>query len=63
MNHDYAHCLDFCDDCPKECFRAKLVREMWMYGNLAPYVFNRPISWMHLKGTEECKRKKIGVTE
>lgn len=24
MNHDYAHCLDFCDDCPEECFRAKL---------------------------------------
>ena len=20
MNHDYAHCADFTDDCPKDCF-------------------------------------------
>ena len=37
MNHDYAHCADFKDDCPKKCFRAKLVRDLQKYGKLAPY--------------------------
>ena len=28
MNHDNAHCLDYKDDCPKECFRGQLVRDL-----------------------------------
>lgn len=28
MNHDYAHCLDYEDDCPKNCFRGELVRDL-----------------------------------
>ena len=56
MNHDYAHCADFKDDCPKKCFRAQLVRDLQRYGKLAPYAINFPVSWMHLKGTDECKR-------
>lgn len=48
MNHDYAHCLDCKDDCPEECFRAQLVRDLKNY----PY----PVSWMHLEDTEECQR-------
>lgn len=47
MNHDYEHCLDFERNCPKECFRAKLVRDLDRIG----------ISWANLKGTEECMRK------
>ena len=28
MNHDYAHCLEFEDDCPENCFRAELSRDL-----------------------------------
>ena len=28
MNHDYVHCLDYTEDCPEECFRAMLVRDL-----------------------------------
>jgi hypothetical protein len=62
MNHDYAHCMDYTDDCPKDCFRAELVIEAlskrWAVG------------WAHFKGNEpaaECReyeRQKQGrVTE
>lgn len=53
MNHDYAHCLDFCDDCPKACFRAKLSRDL---ENIPIWY---PVSWMHFKGTEECNKKEV----
>lgn len=52
MNHDYAHCADFEDDCPKECFRARLARDL---ENVPTWY---PVSWMHLKGTEECKKEE-----
>lgn len=52
MNHDYAHCMDYTDDCPKECFRAELVREAlgkhWAM-----------IDFAHFRGTEECKQKDV----
>ena len=52
MNHDNAHCIDFKDDCPEECYRAQLVRDLEQnYPNMA-------VSWMDLKGTEECKRNE-----
>lgn len=54
MNHDYAHCVDFQDDCPRECFRAELVRKL----HRRPDLVRMPVSWMHFKGTEECKRMK-----
>ncbi len=51
MNHDYAHCIDCTDDCPKDCFRAQLVRDAlskhWTM-----------VSWAHFKGNEpvtECR--------
>ena len=53
MNHDYAHCMDYRDDCPMECFRARLTRDLNNRTNL-PW---KPYSWMHFEGTEECKRK------
>ena len=52
MNHDYAHCADFTEDCQKECFRAELTREAleknWTI-----------VDWSHFKGTEECKRSEV----
>ena len=48
MNHDYAHCLDFKETCPMDCFRAQLVRD------LRENPKRRLISWMHLRGTDEC---------
>lgn len=54
MNHDYAHCADYDKDCPKECFRGQLARDL----QGRPYFL--PVSWMHLKGTEECERRTDG---
>ena len=53
MNHDYAHCADFKDECPKDCFRAQLVRDL----ENIPIWYR--VSWMHFKGTEECKKKEV----
>ena len=53
MNHDYAHCMDYKDDCPTECFRARLTKDLRNRTNL-PW---KPYSWMHFKGTDECKRE------
>ena len=58
MNHDYTHCADFTEYCPRGCFRAQLVRDLQRFGKLAPYGINFPISWTHFKGTEECKKKE-----
>ena len=55
MNHDYAHCADFKDDCPKKCFRAELVIDLHRRTDL----WFKPVSWMHFKGTEECKKKEV----
>ena len=57
VNHDYAHCINFREDCPKKCFRAQLVRDLECFGKLWPYGVNYPISWMHFRGTAECMRK------
>ena len=52
MNHDYEHCLDFERNCPKECFRAQLVRD------LSVNIQHREISWMHFKGGAECLKTR-----
>ena len=58
MNHDYEHCADFRGDCPQECFRAKLVRDLGMRSDLIA----KPVSWMHFKGGIECpKTRKEGA--
>ena len=55
MNHDnYAHCIDFTDNCPKDCFRAQLVRDLNDHRDKYPPTY--PVSWMHLLGTNECKK-------
>ena len=55
MNHDYAHCSDYTIDCPKDCFRAQLVRDLKQRTDLT---WLRVI-WLHFKGTEECKKKEV----
>lgn len=52
MDHDYAHCLDYRDDCPKECFRGELVRDLMTNPN-AP----RINTWSHLRETDICIRE------
>ena len=54
MNHDYAHCMDYRDDCPMECFRARLTRDL----NNRTDLQWKPHSWMHFEGTDECKREE-----
>lgn len=54
MNHDYAHCADYTADCPKDCFRAELTEDLKHRTDL----LGLPFTWMHFKGTEECKRKE-----
>lgn len=52
MNHDYCHCLDFTEDCPKTCFRAKLERDLRK--NWFEFI-GIPLTYAHLKGSE-CNR-------
>ena len=52
MNHNNTHCLDFRDDCPKECFRAKLVRDLDKR-----HLDRIGISLASFRGTEECMRE------
>ena len=55
MNHDYAHCIDYKDDCPMECFRARLTKDLKNRTDLQW----KPYSWMNFKDTFECKLKKV----
>lgn len=48
LNHENTHCADYSEDCPKECYRGRLVRD------LAGVPVNK-VRWAFLKGTEECK--------
>lgn len=52
MNHDYAHCLDYTKDCPKECFRAELQRDI--EENRSEFI-GVPLTHAHLRGKEECE--------
>lgn len=52
MNHDYAHCINYKDDCPMSCFRAQLVADLSKnYPTLA-------VSWMDFEESEECPKGK-----
>ena len=55
MNHDYAHCLDYTKDCPRECFRAQLQKDI--EERRSEFVGN-PLTYAHLGGTDECKLAK-----
>lgn len=56
MNHDYAHCLDFRNGCPRDCFRAELVRDL----NKRTDLYGKPIDWMSFRWTSECPKWKEG---
>lgn len=52
MSHDYEHCLDWeRNKCPSACFRARLTED------LETRFYPLETSWMHLRGTAECRRK------
>lgn len=48
MNHDYGHCLDCKDDCPDDCFRAQITRDLKNYPGM-------PVTFFTFYGTDECK--------
>ena len=51
MNHDYCHCFDFNEkECPKDCFRAQLERDLKKRHDL----IGIPLTYGNLKGTEYC---------
>lgn len=56
MNHDYAHCLDYTENCPKDCFRAPLHRDIEEHRSEFVGV---PLTYAHLRGTDECKQATI----
>ena len=54
MDHEDIHCFDFTDKCPEDCFRARNERDLDSETNdIEP----RFLTYMHLKGTKECKLK------
>ena len=56
MNHvGYTHCSDYTSNCPKECFRAELTRDLFDNSTLdmARLLL---YSWAYFKGTDECKK-------
>lgn len=52
MNHDYAHCLDYTENCPKDCFRAELQRDI---EETRSEFIGVPMAYSHLGSTVECK--------
>lgn len=60
MNHDYAHCLDYTKDCPKDCFRAQLQRDI--EENRSEFV-GVPMTYAHLGGTNECVNRQPEIEE
>lgn len=57
MNHDYTHCLDYSPNCPKDCFRGMLIRDLRDNNNIN--LIGTLIVWSHLYGTEECKKRGV----
>ena len=52
MSHDYTHCLDYTKDCPKDCFRAQLQRDI---EKRRSEFIGAPLTYSHLGSTVECK--------
>lgn len=55
MNHDYAHCLDYTKDCPKDCFRAQLQKDL---EENQSKLIGVPMTYAHLGRTIECQFAK-----
>ena len=52
MNHDYAHCLDYNVECPEECFRGQLVKDLKSSNQCMT------VSWMSFEVTDECMKRR-----
>lgn len=50
MNHDAMHCGDYCEECPKDCYRAQLTEELKRIN------YPWPVSWGMLRGTDLCPK-------
>lgn len=50
MNHDATHCVNYCDKCPKNCYRAQLTEE------LRHINYTLPVSWALFKNTKYCPK-------
>ena len=61
MNHDYCHCLDYDETCPKQCFRSQLMEDLKGRKDLNGV----PLTYSHLKGTSSClltmKQEQVDV--
>lgn len=55
MNHDYAHCFDWCKNCPKECFRAQLAEDLEKHKK---EFIGIPLTYSFFYGTDECVYSK-----
>lgn len=60
MNHDYAHCIEYTKDCPKDCFRAELQRDI--EENRSEFI-GVPLTYAHLGGTNECVNRQVKIEE
>ena len=60
MNHDYAHCLDYTENCPKDCFRAELQRDI--KENRSVFI-GVPLAYSHLGSTVECLKRQPAIEE
>ena len=50
MTHDACHCIDYCEECPKDCYRAQLTEDLSK--SRYPY----PVAWAMFKNTEFCPK-------
>ena len=55
MNHDYSHCADYQPDCPKDCFRAQLTKELLDNPAIVPMGI---ASFMSFRALEECEKNR-----
>lgn len=49
---DYARCIDFTDDCPKSCFRARITKDV---DKVPDYVL---LSWVHFGEMDGCPKQE-----
>lgn len=49
MNHDATHCFDWTPECPVDCYRAQLTKD------LKEINYPLPTSWAFFKGTDTCQ--------
>ena len=50
MNHDFTHCAEYSNVCPKTCFRAQLTEDL----KNRPDLFGLNFSYAYFRGTDEC---------